>query len=104
MTKWIKFTLSKGDPITLEKELAERLIDSEGQLMKIPDPDGSWSGKLINKAHIVSTDEDRDRTRLEAEKARQFIPKLNEPEPTPEQKKKVEEIKEKIRDKFKIKK
>lgn len=83
--KWIKFTLSKGDPITLPIDVAERLINSDGQLMKIPDADGSWSGKLINKAHIVATDLDKDRMRSEAENERMRITKLEAPAMTDEQ-------------------
>jgi hypothetical protein len=95
--------MSSGQPITVPKEQAEKIIDSQSQLVKIT-KDGIWDGQTINKAHIVSTDYDMERERAEAEKARRFIPKLNEPAPTPEQRKSVEAIKQKIRDKFRIKK
>lgn len=76
MQRYIKFVMSKGDPIVVEKELAEALLNSEGQVLMIPAADGSWTGKTINKAHIVSTDYDLDRERSEAEKARMRTTKL----------------------------
>jgi hypothetical protein len=106
--KYVKFTLSKGDPITLPIEIAERLINSDGQLMKIPETDGSWSGKLINKAHIVSTDLDKDRMRSEAENERMRIVKLEAPAMTDEQRqrnlKKLADIKKDLINKKVIKK
>jgi len=104
MMQFIKFTMSKGESITLPKEQAERLIDSEGQLLKIPDENGSWSGKLINKAHIVSTDRDKDREIIEINKLRDSRVKLNQGRPTHNQIKKAEAIKEKIRKRFNFKK
>ena len=70
--------MSKGNPISLPIELAERLIDDESQLIKIPNPTGQWSGQTINKAHIISTDVDVDRERLEAENAKMLTPKIDE--------------------------
>lgn len=95
--KYVKFTLSKGDPITLPIDVAERLINSDGQLMKIPESDGTWSGKLINKAHIVATDLDKDRMRSEAENERMRITKLSAPPMSDEQRKKNLEAMEKIK-------
>lgn len=102
--KYVKFTLSKGDPITLPIEVAERLINSDGQLMKIPDADGTWSGKLINKAHIVSTDLDKDKMRSEAEIERMRITKLAAPPMSDEQRSKNLEAMEKIKKNLIIKK
>jgi hypothetical protein len=95
--KYVKFTLSKGDPITLPIDVAERLINSDGQLMKIPEPDGTWSGKLINKAHIVSTELDKDKMRSEAENERMRITKLAAPPMSDEQRKKNLEAMDKIK-------
>ena len=95
--KYVKFTLSKGDPITLPINVAERLINRDGQLMKIPDPDGTWSGKLINKAHIVAIDLDKDRMRSEAENERMRITKLSAPPMSDEQRKNNLEAMEKIK-------
>jgi len=76
--KFIKFVMSKGNPITLPVDIAEKLIDSEGQMIKIAGSPGKWSGKTINKAHIISTDVDVDRERLEAENAKMLTPKIDE--------------------------
>jgi hypothetical protein len=103
MKEFIKFTMSKGDDITLPKELAERLIDNDGQMLKIPNENGSWSGKTINKAHIVSTSHDTHMELNESNKERYKNQRLDRPKSTPEQIKKVEDIKKKIKDKFKIK-
>jgi hypothetical protein len=96
--------MSKGNPMTFDEETAKSILKNDSQIVPVKDDDGQWHGRSINKAHIVSTDFDMDRERSEAEKARRFIPKLNEAPPTPEQIKKVEEEKQKIRDKFRIKK
>lgn len=88
MQRWIKFTMSTGSPISIREEIAEAILDSEGQLLKIPDDDGRWSGKTINKAHIVSTDYDFDKERSEAEKERMNTPKLEAPKMTEAQRKK----------------
>ena len=78
MRKFIKFTMSKGTPITLSIKQAEKLIDSEDQLFKIPDQNGEWMGQTINKAHIVSTDRDTDKEKAEAENDKMLIPKIDE--------------------------
>lgn len=97
MQRWIKFVMSSGAPISIRKEIAEAILDSEGQLLKIPDDDGEWSGKTINKAHIVSTDYDFDKERSEAEKERMKTPKLEAPKMSEEQRKKQIESLNKIR-------
>ncbi len=78
MQRYIRFTMSSGEPVSLEKELAEALLHAEGQLLMVPGEDGNWSGKTVNKAHIVSTDYDLERERVEAEQARLRKPKLVE--------------------------
>lgn len=88
MQRWIKFTMSSGSPISIRKEMAESLLASEGQLLMIPDEDGTWSGKTINKAHIVSTDYDLEKERSEAEKERMSRPKLEAPPMTEEERRK----------------
>ena len=56
--------MSKGDDITLPEDKALKIINSEGQLIKITDEkNGEWTGQSINKAHIVSTVVDREATR-----------------------------------------
>jgi len=97
MQRWIKFTMSSGSPITVQKEIAEAIMDAEGQLLKIPDDDGMWSGKTINKAHIVSTDYDFDKERSEAEKERMRTPKLEAPKMSEEDRKKQVKTLNKIR-------
>ncbi len=61
----IKFSMTSGPSITLSKEQAEKIIDATGQLIRISDGDGKWTGKTINKAHVVSTTVDHDASRME---------------------------------------
>lgn len=61
----IKITMSSGNDFTLTQKQAEDLIDATGQLIKISNPDGSWSGRTINKAHIISTTVDHEASREE---------------------------------------
>lgn len=89
--------MSSGSPITIPEEIAEAILDADGQLLKIPDDDGSWSGKTINKAHIVSTDYDLEKERSEAEKLRYNTPKLEPPKMTEDQRKQQVETLNKIR-------
>lgn len=97
MQHWVKFTMSSGSPITIRKEIAEAILDSEGQLLKIPNDDGTWGCKSINKAHIVSTDRDFEKERSEAEKERMSTPKLEAPKLTEAQRKKQVETINKMR-------
>ena len=97
MKRWIKFTMSSGSPITVKKEIAEAIMDADGQLLKIPDDDGTWSGKSINKAHIVSTDYDFDKERSEAEKERMLTPKLEAPKMSEKERKRQVETLNRIR-------
>lgn len=96
--------MSSGDGISVPLEQAETVLKSEAQLVRIIGKDGLWTGQVINKAHIVLTDRDRAREKVEDDAERMKNPRLNEPRPTPEQIKKTEAIKKQIRDKFKIKK
>lgn len=62
--RMIKFYMSKGDDISLPEDKALKIINSEGQLIKITDDkNGEWTGQSINKAHIVSTVVDREATK-----------------------------------------
>lgn len=61
----VKFNMSSGDSFTMPKEQAEKIINSPVQLVMVSDVNGSWSGKTINKAHIVSTSIDEEASRLE---------------------------------------
>lgn len=104
MKKYIKFIMSSGDGISVPLEQAQKILSSQVQLVQISGDDGLWTGQTVNTAHIVLTDRDRQREKMEAEQERMKTPRLNEPKPTPEQIKKAEAIKKKIRDKFRIKK
>jgi hypothetical protein len=77
--RYVKFILSKGDPITLPINIAEMIISGEDQLAMVPDEQGMWSGKTINKAHIVSTDIDFKRMERESEDERMRILKIETP-------------------------
>ena len=97
MREFIKFVMSKGDPITLPMELAEKLIDKESQLLKIPDKNGNWTGQVINKAHIISTDHDTDKERIEAENDRMLIPKIEEVRNDRNTKKEIEKLRDNLK-------
>ena len=65
----IKFNMSSGESITSDFEMAEKILNSEGQLVMMM-VDGQWTGKTINKAHIVSTVVDDEPEVLEILKTR----------------------------------
>ena len=85
MTKYIKFIMSSGDEISVPMDQADKILNSESQLVRINAPDGLWTGQFVNKAHIVSTDLDKDRMRSEAENERMRIIKIEAPPMTDEQ-------------------
>lgn len=64
--KIIKFNLSNGESISLPYEQAERVLNASGQLVRILDANGAWSGKTINQAHIVSTLVDSEASQAES--------------------------------------
>lgn len=57
--------MSKGDPILLPFEKAEKVLDSDQTSVKIMDEEGNWTGRFINKSFLVSTDVDVQATREE---------------------------------------
>jgi len=59
--KFIKIYMSKGDSFTFPAEEAKRILTSADQLVPIKEKDGKWWGRVINKAHIVSSGFDDDR-------------------------------------------
>ena len=99
---FVKIILTKGDPVTIEMDKAQKILESDGTLFMIPDKDGNWSGDAVMKSHIVQIIRDFD-----AEKdwnARNSI-KISAPpekEQTPEMKEKVDKIKKDISNKFNI--
>ncbi|MBI4151623.1 hypothetical protein HY496_01520 [Candidatus Woesearchaeota archaeon] len=50
----VKFVLTKGDDIVVEKQYAEEVLRSDRQIVLLMDENGVWTGKGLNKAHIVS--------------------------------------------------
>jgi hypothetical protein len=76
---FIKFILSKGDPITLPFEKAETVLTSQQQIVMITDESGKWTGQTINKAHIVVTMRDREAEKDAARDKENKTPKLPEP-------------------------
>lgn len=90
---WIKFTLRNKKEFSLPMEQAEQILNSSEQLIMVSE-NGKWSGITINKADILSTERDYDK---EKEVAMDSIRNLPEPEITPEEQKKIDEEKERIR-------
>lgn len=70
--KYIKFKLRNKTEITLPFEKAQKIIDSEGQIFKITDDKGNWTGKIINKSEIIETEvnslKERDEMDLEMQR------------------------------------
>lgn len=102
--QFIRFSFrNKKQNITLPIEMAEVIIDSKEQLVKLYDKDGNWTGVTINKAEITGTDHDFEMEQMEnriVDPARL----LAEKEPNEAEKEKIREITKKLADKFKVKK
>ena len=94
--RYIKFIMSKGDPITLPEDKALSVIKSQDQIVCVGDENGNWTGITINKAHIVDTIIDNDAARA----AQMSTPRLEEAPISEEQRKKnlekLQEIKKNI--------
>lgn len=89
--------MSDGPHFVLQEDLAMRIIDSAQQMIKVTDREGKWTGQTINKAHIISTDRDRDAERdWHRSNARQ-LPEGKEII-TPEQQKRMEKKRKEISD------
>lgn len=73
--------MSKGDPILLPLEKAEKVLDSDQQIIKITDEQGNWTGQTLNKSFLVSTDVDVPATNAENMKSgreHKYLPDQNE--------------------------
>jgi len=98
--RWIKFTMSRGNDISLPMYKAEEIIADEGQLLAIYNDKGNWTGKTINKAHIVSTEFDLEKEKAENEKLKNNFKKIDEPRNTLEQIQEISIELEKLRKRF----
>lgn len=81
--------MSKGDPILLPIEKAEKVLDSDQQIIKITDEQGNWTGQTLNKSFLVSTDVDIQASREEMKRlGREENQQLSKPDErgTPEMK------------------
>ena len=58
MNKQVKINFRDKTSITLDLEVAEAILDSKDQLIKIYDTEGVWTGQSINKSEIVGTSRD----------------------------------------------
>lgn len=72
--KIIRFSMSKGDPILMPFDKAQKVLDSDKQIIKVSDEDGNWTGQTLNKSFLVSTDIDIPASR---EKSKKLDRKLN---------------------------
>lgn len=99
--KYIKIVLSSGNPITLKFDQAQALFQSKNQLVMVTDDNGQWTGRVINKAFIVSADRDKEEERT----ARLSVPALPEPEQkiTPEQRLYIDKKRQEITRMLKMK-
>ncbi len=48
-----------------DEDVAEAILESSNQLIKILDENGNWSGETMNKAHIINTKVDFDAMKYE---------------------------------------
>jgi hypothetical protein len=100
MKKYIKIYMRrKENDITLSFEQAERLFDSPHQLVKLTDEKGNWTGIVINKADIVTSDRDYEKEK-EMNYNRNQLP---EPELSEEERLKLKEYRNKISENFEFK-
>jgi hypothetical protein len=56
--KNIKFIMSKGENLLLPYEQAKKVLESPNQINRVLDENGEWTGMIINKAHIIYTQEE----------------------------------------------
>lgn len=82
--KYIKIFLRNGKEMTLEKEKAEKILDSESQIIKLLDETGKWTGKIINKSEIIDTEPDFQKERDENK-----LLGIEEPRKSPEEMKQI---------------
>lgn len=90
--KYVKIILSRGNPVSVSKEQAEKIFASKNQMLSILDENGKWTGEMINKSHIVKTEPDYDRENNEGMK----VLKLDEPKNIKENSKELSKIREKF--------
>ena len=86
--KKIKFIMSSGPGLIIPFDKAQSILESPQQIVMLYDEKGDWTGKTINKAHIVDTDIDYSEIR-----ASDRPPELSEPMVDPKLIKKLTSIK-----------
>lgn len=99
--RYVKIYMRKKDhDIVLTFEQAEKLFDSPQQLVKLSDKEGKWTGVVINKAEIITSNRD-----YEKEKQERYNPsQLPEPKLTPDQQREIDIKKAEIAKKLKFRK
>ena len=88
----IKFYLSNKAEYIFDIDIAEAILDSEDQIIKIYDINGDWTGAMIKKAHIINTKYDVDATR-QLNTEIQKLPEMTKKEAKELQDKKIELLK-----------
>lgn len=56
--KFIQITMSDRSKFTVTEIQADRILNSQQQIIQITNSKGEWTGQTINKAHIVATERD----------------------------------------------
>jgi len=87
MNKLVKIRFRDKTSLTVDIEIAEAILDSKEQLIKIYDSEGVWTGQTINKADILGTDRDFEDERRESAKSE--VKRLEGPVLTPERMKEL---------------
>jgi hypothetical protein len=54
--KYVTFKMSKGEDITLPYEQAKRVLEGREQMVMVNNEKGDWTGIVVNKAYVVSSD------------------------------------------------
>ena len=102
--KFIEITMSKGNSFTLPYPKAQKLLESEQQIILVHDDKGNWTGESINKAHIISTRREHQVEREWRRDNQTKLPKKDEPEIMPEVQAKMDKIRDEIKGKFSVNK
>lgn len=63
---------NKEHDITLPFEVAEKILESNQQMIMLRDGNGIWTGKTINKTEIIATKRDYDEEKYQGYNEKQI--------------------------------
>ncbi len=91
--RFLKVTMSDGSHWVFTEEEAKKMLTDKRQLYPVKNKDGSWNGRVLNKAHIVGTDFDYETERRWAERQKMKRLKLENKIPEKQRKKNLKILK-----------